>query len=89
MLPRRQAVGANARKKAEFYRHAIATHTQKSKVHRQKGHAMPTLFRFLFIIATLAAMAYALLWAVVIFVEPRPREITTTVFPSDAAPKTP
>ncbi|WP_175577306.1 hypothetical protein [Rhizobium oryziradicis] len=50
---------------------------------------MPTLFRFLFIIATVAAMAYAFMWALVIFVEPRPREISTTVFPSQTAPKTP
>lgn len=50
---------------------------------------MPTLFRFVFIIATLAAFAYALLWALVIFVEPRPREITTTVFPSQTTPAKP
>ncbi|WP_321379768.1 hypothetical protein [Rhizobium sp.] len=43
---------------------------------------MPTLFRFVCIIATLAAMAYAMLWAVALLVEPSPREITTTVFPS-------
>ncbi|OLP42844.1 hypothetical protein BJF95_01650 [Rhizobium oryziradicis] len=56
---------------------------------RQKDRSMPTLFRFLFIIATVAAMAYAFMWALVIFVEPRPREISTTVFPSQTAPKTP
>ncbi|TWD53511.1 hypothetical protein [Allorhizobium terrae] len=50
---------------------------------------MPTLFRFLFTIATLAAMAYAVLWTLVIMVEPRPREISTTVFPIQTAPQTP
>ncbi|MBB4955671.1 hypothetical protein H4S14_003774 [Agrobacterium vitis] len=50
---------------------------------------MPTLFRFLFIIATLAALAYAALWAVVVFVEPRPREITTTVYPAPPKPAAP
>lgn len=50
---------------------------------------MPTLFRFLFTIATLAAIAFAFMWALVIFVEPRPREISTTVFPSQTAPQTP
>jgi hypothetical protein len=61
----------------------------KRKTARQKDRSMPTLFRFLFTIATLAAIAFAFMWALVIFVEPRPREISTTVFPSQAAPQTP
>jgi hypothetical protein len=50
---------------------------------------MPTLFRFVCIIALLAAIAYAILWALVIFVEPKPRDITTTVFPSQTTPAKP
>lgn len=40
---------------------------------------MPTLFRFLFILAVLAGMAYAGMVALVTFVEPTPREMTIRV----------
>lgn len=40
---------------------------------------MPSLFRFLFILASIAAMIYAAMWALVIFVEPSQREISATV----------
>lgn len=50
---------------------------------------MPTLFRFLCIIATLVALAYVLLWGLALFVEPKPRDITTTVFPAQNKPTTP
>lgn len=40
---------------------------------------MPTLFRFLMIIGTLAALVWAGMFALVTFVEPQPREMTQTV----------
>ncbi len=40
---------------------------------------MPTLFRFLFVLATIAAMVYGVMWSLVTFVEPREREVTVRV----------
>lgn len=40
---------------------------------------MPSLFRFLIIVAVLAGLAYAAMWAVVTFVEPQPREMSQTL----------
>ncbi len=40
---------------------------------------MPTLFRFLFILAVLAGMTYAGMVALVTFVEPTPREMTIRI----------
>lgn len=40
---------------------------------------MPTLFRFLFICATIAAMVYGTMYALVLFVEPRERDITVRI----------
>ena len=40
---------------------------------------MPSLFRFLFILAVLAGMAYGGLVALTIFVEPTPREMTVKI----------
>lgn len=40
---------------------------------------MPTLFRFLFLCATVAAMIYGSMWALVIFVEPTPRDVTVKI----------
>lgn len=40
---------------------------------------MPTLFRFLFLCATIAGMIYASMWALVIFVEPTPRDVTVKI----------
>lgn len=48
---------------------------------------MPTLFRFVFILAILAGLVYAGMWALALFVEPEPREITTTIPPSRLAPR--
>lgn len=41
--------------------------------------AMPTLFRFLFICATLVGIGYATLWSIATFVEPREREVTIRI----------
>ncbi|MDB5509649.1 MAG: histidine kinase [Hyphomicrobiales bacterium] len=42
-------------------------------------NVLPTLFRFLMIIGTLAAIVWAGMFALVTFVEPQPREMTQTV----------
>jgi hypothetical protein len=40
---------------------------------------VPTLFRFLVIIAVLAGLAYAAMFALATLVEPEPREMTSTI----------
>ena len=40
---------------------------------------MPTLFRFLFVLAVLAGIAYAAMFALATLVEPEPREMTVTI----------
>lgn len=40
---------------------------------------MPSLFRFLAVIAVLAGLVYGGMIALVTFVEPQPREITQTI----------
>ena len=42
---------------------------------------MPSLFRFLTIVATLAGLVYGALFALAHFVNPAPREITVTIPP--------
>ena len=40
---------------------------------------MPTLFRFLFVVAILAGLGFAAMFALATFVKPDPREITVPV----------
>ena len=40
---------------------------------------MPSLFRFLFVVAVLAAVAYAVVFSLANFVDLKPREISVTV----------
>ncbi|WP_414899734.1 hypothetical protein [Rhizobium cremeum] len=40
---------------------------------------MPTLFRFLFFCATAVAIVYGIMWSLVVFVEPREREVTVRI----------
>ena len=40
---------------------------------------MPTLFRFLAVIAVIGGLAFAAMFALATFVEPEPREITVTI----------
>lgn len=42
---------------------------------------MPSLIRFLVIVAVLAALAYAGMLAIVAYVTPQPREMTQTIPP--------
>jgi len=42
---------------------------------------MPSLVRFLTVIAVLAALAYGGIYALAHFVEPKPREITVSIPP--------
>ncbi len=48
---------------------------------------MPTLFRFIVILAVLAGLGYAAMWSLATFVEPQPREMTTTVPPARLNPR--
>lgn len=48
---------------------------------------MPTLFRFLFVIAVLAGLVYAAMFALATLVEPVPREMTVTIPQSKLAPR--
>jgi hypothetical protein len=41
--------------------------------------AMPTLFRFLVLIAVIAGLAFAAMFALATFVNPEPREMTVTI----------
>jgi hypothetical protein len=47
---------------------------------------MPTLFRFLVICAVIAGSIYGAMWALVIFVEPQPREVTIRIPPERVNP---
>ncbi|NML75872.1 hypothetical protein HHL25_17205 [Rhizobium sp. S-51] len=40
---------------------------------------MPTLFRFLFFCATIVGIVYAAMWSLVVFVEPRERDVTIRI----------
>lgn len=40
---------------------------------------MPTLFRFLFFCAVVAGVIYGIMFALVTFVEPRPRDVTIRI----------
>ena len=42
---------------------------------------MPTLFRFLTVVAIIAAILYGAIYALANFVNPKPREITITLPP--------
>jgi hypothetical protein len=43
--------------------------------------SMPSLLRFLTVVAIIFGIGYGALWAVATFVNPKPREITVTVPP--------
>jgi len=43
---------------------------------------MPSLFRFLFVLGVLAALAYGAMFALVVFVEPETRPMSVTI-PAD------
>jgi hypothetical protein len=40
---------------------------------------MPTLFRFLFVLAIIAGAIYGTMWALVTFVEPQERDVTIRI----------
>ena len=46
---------------------------------------MPTLFRFLFVLAVLAGLVFAAMFALATLVEPQPREMSVTI-PSSRLP---
>lgn len=44
-----------------------------------KDDAMPTLLRFAFFCATAVAIVYGIMWSLVVFVEPRERDVTVRI----------
>lgn len=48
---------------------------------------MPTLFRFLAVVAILAGLAFAAMFALATFVEPTPREMSVTIPNTKLQPK--
>ena len=48
---------------------------------------MPTLFRFLTILAVMAGMAYGAMYALVLYVEPRKGEMTVRIPPERLNPQ--
>jgi hypothetical protein len=48
---------------------------------------MPTLFRFLAVIAVIAGLAFAAMFALATFVQPEPREMTVTIPNSKLQPR--
>ena len=47
---------------------------------------MPSLFRFLTVVAVIAGVIYGIIFALANFVNPKPREMTVTI-PADKFPK--
>jgi hypothetical protein len=47
---------------------------------------MPTLFRFLVICAVIGGSIYGAMWALALFVDPQPREITIRIPPERINP---
>jgi hypothetical protein len=47
-----------------------------------EGFLMPSLFRFLTVVAVIAGIIYGIIFALANFVNPKPREITVTI-PAD------
>jgi phage shock protein PspC (stress-responsive transcriptional regulator) len=48
---------------------------------------VPTLLRFLFVVAVLAGLGFAAMFALATLVEPEPREMTVTIPASRLPPK--
>ena len=46
---------------------------------RPRGFQVPTLLRFLFVIAVLAGLGFAVMFALATLIEPEPREMTVTI----------
>lgn len=55
--------------------------------HPQRSPRVPTLFRFVAILAILGGLVFGGMVALVTFVTPEPREITETVPPAKLQPK--
>jgi hypothetical protein len=45
----------------------------------EENLCMPTLFRFLVICAVIAGSVYGAMWALVLFVDPQPRDVTIRI----------
>jgi hypothetical protein len=51
------------------------------------GPSMPTLFRFLAVLAVIAGLAFAAMFALATLVEPEPREMTVSIPASKLQPR--
>jgi hypothetical protein len=60
---------------------------ERARIVLQKSSVLPTLFRFLVVIAVLAGLAYAAMFALATMIEPEPREMTSTIPASRLAPR--
>lgn len=56
--------------------HGITDGLRIGHQRRSLPDPMPTLFRFLFVCATIVGFAYLAMWSLATFVEPRDRDIT-------------
>lgn len=54
----------------------------------KESFRMPTLFRFLVICAVIAGSIYGAMWALVLFVDPQPRDVTIRIAPERLNPPT-
>jgi len=65
-----------------------AGHGRKEKIDFEPVRAsVPTLFRLIVILAILAGLGYGSMWALATFVEPEPREMTSTIPPTRLMPR--
>jgi phage shock protein PspC (stress-responsive transcriptional regulator) len=51
------------------------------------GPSMPTLIRFLFVLAVLGGLGFAAMFALATFVQPEPREMTVSIPASRLQPR--
>jgi hypothetical protein len=58
---------------------AFASLTCSNRLEPSKDARVPTLLRFLFVIAVLAGLGFAAMFALATLVEPEPREMTVTI----------
>jgi hypothetical protein len=52
-----------------------------AKIRHTRGRDMPSLFRFLTVVAVMVGIVYGVVYALANFVTPKPREMTVTIPP--------
>jgi hypothetical protein len=58
---------------------SLPCHVGTGEVAPREAFKLPTLLRFLFVIAVLAGLGFAAMFALATLVEPEPREMTVTI----------